>query len=68
VTAAEAHELTTPGGVTDFARLTAGFFNARSGRLDEFGQPGSAAGQPGFGKIASAGDPRIPRLTLKFLF
>jgi hypothetical protein len=33
-----------------------------------FGQPGSVVGQPSFGKITSAGDPRILQLTLKFLF
>jgi hypothetical protein len=32
-----------------------------------FGQPGSVFGQPSFGKITSAGEPRILQLTLKFL-
>jgi hypothetical protein len=33
-----------------------------------FGQPGAVLGQPSFGKITSAADPRILQLTLKFVF
>jgi hypothetical protein len=33
-----------------------------------FGLPGSVVGQPTFGKITAAGDPRILQMTLKFLF
>jgi hypothetical protein len=33
-----------------------------------FGQPGSTVGQPSFGRITSAGDPRILQLTMKVLF
>lgn len=33
-----------------------------------FGQPGVTVGAPNFGKITSAGDPRILQLTMKFLF
>jgi hypothetical protein len=33
-----------------------------------FGLPGATVGQPSFGKITSAGDPRILQLTMKLLF
>ncbi len=33
-----------------------------------FGNPGTTFGTPGFGKITSAGDPRILQLCLKVIF
>jgi hypothetical protein len=54
--------------INDRARVQfrAEFFNVFNNV--NFGVPGSTVGQPTFGKITAANDPRILQLTLKFLF
>jgi hypothetical protein len=47
-------------------QFRAEFFNAFNGV--NFGLPGHTLGQPTFGKITTAGDPRILQLTLKLAF